>query len=511
MTPSIPGPKTLLKPLYVSAWGIPILFACLGLIGVLRQSMWRDEMNVWLIARDSHSWGELLSNLHYDRGHPPLWHLLVAGTELFFDNPVAMQVLHWVIAVGAVCVLWQYGPFPRWVKTLFIFSYLPFFQFLLLARNYGIGMLLFFAACAVFPARERRYWPIALFLALAANTNLYAMMVAIAFFLTLIFELLIDPEQRQTYFAQAKVYDGVLSLVIVVVGYYIAYSFIMPPDDAVNATGDWFLEFDWRHLMRSLGRWFGGYFLIIPNSRKWLDLIVCDSIVLSVIGLTWLKFWRKPVPLFFYTLANGLLLSFTYFKFLGRGLRHYGHFYLIWILALWLASHYRSAGNPLPGIWNKFAQRWYKRAFVLILCIQLLGGIGRYSVSLFQPYSASRVTARYIQQENLQDEFMVGDRDANMAPLSGYLRRQIYYPQTRSLGSYTLFFKGDRTEVEKAEVLRQTQQLLANDPQLDRILLIMHRKLGETPTPGLKITPIAQFKSAQEVSERYYLYWAEPG
>ncbi|MEM8805810.1 MAG: hypothetical protein AAGF01_07270 [Cyanobacteria bacterium P01_G01_bin.38] len=505
------GPKNFLKTIYASAWGMPILFACLGLIGLLRQSMWRDEMNVWLIARDSQSWGELLSNLHYDRGHPPLWHLLVAGTKLFFDNPVAMQILHLIIAIGAVCILWRYSPFPRWVKTLFIFSYLPFYEFLLVARNYGIGMLLLFAACTVFPARERRYWPIAILLALAANTNLYAMMVAIAFSLTLIFELLIDKERRQLYWAQAKVYDGVLSLAIIVIGYYIAYSFITPPDDAVNATGEWFLYFDMRRFMRSAGRWFGSYFLIIPNSRKWLDLIVCDSILLIVIGLTLLKFLRKPIPLFFYTTASGLLLSFTYFKFLGRGLRHYGHFYLIWILALWLASYYRPTSNLLPIIWHQLAERWYKRAFVLVLCVQLLGGIGRYSVSLFQPYSASRAAARYIQQENLQDEFIVGHRDANMAALSGYLGRQLYYPQTRSLGSYTLFFKGDRTEVEKDEALRQTQQLLVNDPQLDKILLIMHRPLGDIPTPGLKITPITEFKRAQEISERYYLYWAEPG
>ncbi|NEP16801.1 MAG: hypothetical protein F6J97_07830 [Leptolyngbya sp. SIO4C1] len=508
------SPLSWLQALYTSAWGMPILFACLGLLVSLRRSMWRDEMNVWLIARDSQSIGELFTNIHYDRGHPPVWHLLVAGTELLFNTPIAMQLLHWLIAVGAVAIFWRYSPFPRWVKTLFIFGYLPFYEFHLVARNYGIGMLLLFAVCAVFPQRHRTYLPIAILLVLAANTNMYAALVALPLTLMLGLELMLSPRQRRAYFQPAKAYDWILSAAILVAGYAIAIHYILPPSDAAakDALGSWFLQFDLRHFLRSLGRWFGAYFLIIPTHKRWLDLIFCDSVVLAIIGLTILSLLRKPFPLLFYTVANGLLLGFTYFKFLGRGLRHYGHFYLIWVIALWLASYYRPQRRFKLGFlstWSEIAKPWQRRAFILVLCVQFLGGIGRFTLEGIQPLSASRAAASYIQQTQLQDELIVASRDANMAALSGYLNRQFYYPQTQAMGSYTLFFKGNRREVEQPETLQQTQQLLEATPQRDRILLILHDALEVAVPPALSITPIAEFKEAQETTERYYLYWAE--
>ena len=65
-----PALKSLLK----SQWTYIILFAVLGLIGVLNHSMWRDEMNVWLIAKYSENLSDFLTNIHYDRGHPGLSH-----------------------------------------------------------------------------------------------------------------------------------------------------------------------------------------------------------------------------------------------------------------------------------------------------------------------------------------------------------------------------------------------------------------------------------------------------
>ncbi|MEH1854281.1 MAG: hypothetical protein V7L11_22000 [Nostoc sp.] len=52
-----------------SPWFIILIFSSLGLIGILNHSMWRDELNPWLIVRDSESFGDLITNIHYE-GHP---------------------------------------------------------------------------------------------------------------------------------------------------------------------------------------------------------------------------------------------------------------------------------------------------------------------------------------------------------------------------------------------------------------------------------------------------------
>ena len=45
------------------------LFFLIGLPAILHHAMWRDELNVWLIVRDSQSLFELFHNIHYE-GHP---------------------------------------------------------------------------------------------------------------------------------------------------------------------------------------------------------------------------------------------------------------------------------------------------------------------------------------------------------------------------------------------------------------------------------------------------------
>ena len=107
-----------------------------------------------------------------------------------------------------------------------------------------------------------------------------------------------------------------------------------------------------------------------------------------------------------------------------------------------------------------------------------------------------------MRQANLQDEFIVASRDAQMAALSGYLGRPFYFPERQAIGSYTLFFKGVRQEVNQQTVLQQVEQLLSEHP---KILLVLSKKLEET-TIGLDIEPIQTFERAWQ-DEEYYLYW----
>ena len=62
----------------VSKIAPPVIFAVwLIFNGILlaRHELWRDEANVWLMARELTPW-ELLGEIKY-QGHPCLWYLLV--------------------------------------------------------------------------------------------------------------------------------------------------------------------------------------------------------------------------------------------------------------------------------------------------------------------------------------------------------------------------------------------------------------------------------------------------
>src|SRR5450755_2141657 len=70
-------------------------------------AMWRDEMQAWLIVRDSADLPALFHNLRYE-GHPALWYLLLTPLTRLSRDPALMQVLHGTIAVATVAiVLWR--------------------------------------------------------------------------------------------------------------------------------------------------------------------------------------------------------------------------------------------------------------------------------------------------------------------------------------------------------------------------------------------------------------------
>jgi hypothetical protein len=497
---------------FQSPWLIIILFSVLGLIGILNHSMWRDELNPWLIVRDSQSLGDLIANIHYE-GHPVLWYFSLAFLREIADTPVIMQLFHLSITSVAVAIFCLYSPFSYRQKIIFSFGYFPFYEYFLISRNYAFSLLFTFAFCAVFASRKTTYLYLVILLGLLANSSAYALFVSFSLSLTLLVEFCFDSEHRKQYFSQSRKYDLLLSIGIIVFAFILAISIITPPADSYLSGGlknGWVMQLDFRNLLRSIDRVFASYFLIVPH-KKWLDLSICALITLFVFVLTLIKLCKKPFPLLFYIVGNGVILTFTYLKFPGSP-RHYGHFYLILIAALWLASYYQDS----TFLVNKFSlrpksieffQKWHYIALMLILYAQLLGGISSFSRDLIVPFSASRETARYIQQSRLENEFIVASRDANMAALAGYLNRKFYYPELKGMGSFTLFRKG-RTEVEQAEILQQISLRLKNQENKKKILLILNKKLNLN-RDDLKIIPLKNFQRSWVDTERYYLYWVD--
>ncbi|MDZ8223960.1 hypothetical protein [Nostoc sp. ChiVER01] len=496
-----------------SPWFIIILFSVLGLIGILNHSMWRDELNPWLIIRDSQSLGDLIANIRYE-GHPLLWYFSLEILRKIVDNPIIMQIFHLAITVASVTLFCLYSPFNYQQKFLFSFGFFPFYEYLLISRNYAFSMLFVFAFCTIFASRKITYIYLAILLGLLANSSAYGLLVSFPLSLTLLAEFCFDNEHRQQYFSQSQKYDLFLSIIIIIVSFIVCIYIITPPTDSYLHGGlnnGWLTKLDIRHLLRSINRIFGAYLLIIPQHKKWLDLIICAAIALLIVILTSIKLSKKPVALFFYIIGNSVIFAFTYFRFIGMP-RHFGHFYLVLIAALWLESYYQESLIILTKFSVRpnsiiFIHKWHHIALMLILYVQFFGGIYSFSRDLVIPFSAGRETAQYVQKAGLANEFIVASRDANMAPLSGYLNRKLYYPEIKKMGSFTLF-KSGRQDVEQTEILSQINSLLKNQDELKKILLILNRKLNINRN-DLKIVPIKDFQRGWVDTERYYLYWVD--
>ena len=122
----------------------------LGLLLLLQMSLiaahspWRDELQAYLLVRDSPGLGGLLANLRYE-GHPGLWYLVLGAFEAVIGSPAALKAAQALIALIVAALVWRRAPFPPWLKLLILAGYFPLFEYGVIARSYGLGELLLVA------------------------------------------------------------------------------------------------------------------------------------------------------------------------------------------------------------------------------------------------------------------------------------------------------------------------------------------------------------------------------
>jgi hypothetical protein len=351
--------------------GLISAFFILGLIGVLHHEMWSDELQAWLIARDSQSIVDLFQNLRYE-GHPGLWHLCLYGLSRISRNPVIMQFFHLAIATTSISLFIKFAPFSKLHKILFTFSYFPFYEYSIISRNYALGVLLVFLFCILY-TRNCNYIILFTVLALLANTNLYAAMLAIALGATLILENLVKYQfQFSALLKNRCLAIGALilsaSLILMIVQ-------ILPPPDRsfgqilptesslqnIHPSEHNFLLSLFNELSNSIKKLIRSFsitlnaYLPIPNVfvseiwnsnislavvldslSKWVA-IVRFSISITILTTIILCFRQNPLILFFYSFGNLeiFLFTFAYLKNYGS-VRHHGHLFLIFVISLWL-------------------------------------------------------------------------------------------------------------------------------------------------------------------------------
>ncbi len=494
-----------------------LLFFTLGLIGILNHSMWRDELNPWLLARDSNSLVELFQNIKYE-GHPGLWYICLYVLNQFTHNPVVMQITHLILATGFIYIFLRFSPFSRLQKLLFSFGYLPFYEYLVISRNYAIGILLIFAFCALYDTRKKSYLVLSLLLFLLANTNAYCLFISVALGLALIFEYSLREKLSESLTASRT--DLICSLTVFILGIVSSLAQLIPPADSSLQGGlsGWTLHFDLRHLAKALVRIWNSYIVILIPGDSNIEVVFFTVLALGLFVFTSTLLLRKPVAFFLYVFGTLEIISFTYVKFLGSA-RHYGHLYILLIVSLWIASYYSPSNlffqtlptwqrfQKLSMPWLKFVEKYKTTFIIVILSTQLAAGIVAFSRDLFIPYSASRAVSRYIQSQQLDKIFIVGSRDATISPLCGYLNRKIYYPERQGLGSFVVF-NSQRKEVDAVAVLEQVSQLINQQNHIN-ILLILNDEL-KTSRADLRVSPLSKFTKTFIFNEKYYLYEVTP-
>ena len=493
----------------------PALFIIIGLFAAFNHTLWRDEMQGWLVAWQSDNLIDLWKN-NAPSGHPVLWSLLIYFSKNITGTPLSMQLMHWFLGSSAILIFWRYSPFNLTTKALFAFGYYPFWEYFFICRHYVIAELIIFIFCSIYHLRKITYIPFALCIGLLANTQAFSWSLAFAIFMTLIFDWFVNPNQRKNYMIKKTwIYDLIISLSIsfslLLFG---AYS-LLQVRDSLNSLSP---IVDFRHFLRVIGQVFGGYVLVIPDSSRFLDLCFCALITMILLTSTiaFIRPYRQALIFFFSGVI--FLFLFNYFLYLGIGSRHYGYYFLLIISSVWLSLSNQDKQLTFTNHKNFFVKGnllYFPRILNICLTIHMVVGVHMVFNDFLVPYSSGKATAQYIQSKGWQDYPIFATRDVEVVTVSGYLDREFYYPELKAFGSYTQWAK--RVKIDRNKTLDEVKVYLDKFPKVNKLLLLLsNRSSIKNLEPGesfyfdkFNVIADSKFENSYIDSERFYLYWIE--
>lgn len=502
-----------------------LVFFSLGLIGIINHEMWRDELQAWLIARDSSSIGNLFENLKYEL-HPSFWHLCLYLITRFTQNPVAMQIFHLLIATGSIYIFARFAPFTRIQKILFSFGYFPFYEYAIISRNYGLGIFFFFLFCSFFQTRRTTYSILAIILFFLANTNAYGLIIALALGTTLIFE-----HTFNFNLSLANKKDISISMIIFLIGTLISIIQLIPTLDNAFPIRD--PKLNSVKLLAYTIMMMGRSYIPIPNvftyhfwNTNIIDILYNNpvgddilkvlftilSIGLFVFSVT--LFTQNLVPFFAYIITTLGALSFSYLTQQHIGyLRHQGHLFIILIVCLWISKFYNDSFVPLGFINNlSYFLRKYRKCFISsILCINFAVGIFFFVMDLYNPFHLSKEVAIFIKNHNMENVTIVASYRSS--PISGYLNTKFYYIENDKFGSFIIWDKlwekrSSANQIKAQKYIADTLDKLKKREN-ENIILLLHYKLKAKEFNNIKVVKLAEFYKSIYPDD-YYLYLVQP-
>lgn len=138
--------------------------------------LWRDEANVWLLARDT-TLMQLFGEIKY-QGHPCLWYLMVMPfAKLGFPFPF-ISIMSFVVMAAAAALFTFRAPFSPAAKAVCLFSPMFSYYYSVVARNYCLIALLLILLAYLYPRRNEKSVYYGLLLGLLVQADTIVLMAA---------------------------------------------------------------------------------------------------------------------------------------------------------------------------------------------------------------------------------------------------------------------------------------------------------------------------------------------
>jgi hypothetical protein len=414
-----------------------------------------------------------------------------------------MQVFHLLLTSLAAYVLLRCAPFSLLTKVLILSGYYFLFEYNVLSRNYGPGILLLFAALVLLEQTDRNLLWVGGIILLMCNMHLFFTFASIGIFLSLLPEYYRSGAWRRWKFL---VFSGMVLLGVVAA----VMQFQTPAEDNFFhfGTARWLHGENFFFSMRSLVK---GWLPIpeISGGHFWNNYWLNESRVPGVAwGLLFLLFFALPgavlrdsrkALIFYYSSLLPLLFFITVTNFTAS--RYFGMAFVYFIAAAWMKGGIQTVSAPL------------KAAVYSVLCLHAIIGVFALSDDMLRPFSASRDAAAWLAGQGLTGRHLAVDGCIAGPMLCAYLDKKVYYLDIDQVGSY-LTWKKSWFPVPRRTIQDEMKGATYTRDWKD-FILISNRRLAMDSLPCrdgdnyYKLSPLAAFENSIVAWEVYYIYKAE--
>ena len=167
------------------------LYAVITLFVVFHHEIWADEAQVWLVVRDLDVMG-IIRHVRTE-GHPLLWYTVLLPFAKSESSVFTMQILNWFFMIMAAGVFIFKSPFHKITNLCIILSSAFLYWYPVVARSYGLMILLFVLSMVLYEKQKDRPYLYAICVALLAHTHVIAFgfcaaLAGVFFFKNIFFE-----------------------------------------------------------------------------------------------------------------------------------------------------------------------------------------------------------------------------------------------------------------------------------------------------------------------------------
>jgi len=403
---------------------------------------WRDEADPWLTARDA-SASDLWQFFHHG-GTPGLWYLLLMPLARAGAPYGSEHVLHVLIATASAATLLFAAPFPRIARVLLPFSYYFGYEYAVVARSYALSVLLLFIIATLHPRRNERAISYAIAVALLANTNVHALVVAAMIGLA----YLLTGGRKSA------------ATLIMLAGGVAAIAQAWPaPDAMVHGAISVFHPDAPAQAIR------GAFFPMIVMPQ-WIAVAFGAAILVAALFAIRGSRFALLVLLGSYTIFAYIFI----FKWIG-GLRHFGFILLVLLFALWIAE-------------ERSVVCWSLLSVAIAASVIASAFIG--SLDWRYAFSGAKEMAEFMRARGMQANAIAAHSETTASALAPYFDHPFWYAGIEDYGTFSKwdgrFERG--LEVSYPEAVRRARGrfplLLLNvempDPERNGWRLLYHNR-----------------------------------